>query len=42
MPDLLLKIMEKVSVIKGMAAIELENRLWQNWRDYMGEIGTLP
>ncbi len=37
MPDLLLKIVEKVSEAKGMTAIELENELWQNWRNFMGE-----
>ncbi len=33
MPDLLLKILEKVAVIKRMSAVELEDKLWQNWRE---------
>jgi TatD DNase family protein len=37
MPDLLLKIVEKVAVIRGVTAGELENRLWRNWQDFMGE-----
>ncbi|MEA5115555.1 MAG: TatD family hydrolase [Geobacteraceae bacterium] len=37
MPDLLLKIMERVAESKGMAPAELENRLWQNWQDFAGE-----
>lgn len=41
MPDLLLTIMDKVSEARGMTADELENRLWWNWRECMGEIGTL-
>jgi len=36
MPDLLLKILEKVAVVKGLTASELENRLWQNWQDFVG------
>ncbi|MDD2337166.1 MAG: TatD family hydrolase [Geobacteraceae bacterium] len=36
MPDLLLKILEKVSEIKDMTTGELENRLWQNWQDFFG------
>jgi hypothetical protein len=31
-----LKILDKVAVIKGLAASELENRLWQNWQDFLG------
>lgn len=38
MPDLLLKILEKVSEAKGMTPVELENRLWLNWLECMGEI----
>jgi len=37
MPELLLKILEKVSEIKGMTTSELENRLWQNWQDFSGK-----
>jgi TatD DNase family protein len=37
MPDLLLKILEKVAVIKGMTTSELESRLWRNWQDFFGE-----
>jgi len=37
MPDLLLKILEKVAVIKGMTTSELENRLWQNWQNFSGK-----
>jgi TatD DNase family protein len=37
MPDLLLKILEKVALIKGMTSSELENRLWRNWQDFFGE-----
>lgn len=36
MPELLLKILEKVSEIKDMTTGELENRLWQNWQDFLG------
>jgi TatD DNase family protein len=36
MPDLLLKILEKVSGVKGMTTSEIENRLWQNWQDFFG------
>jgi TatD DNase family protein len=36
MPDLILKILEKVSGIKGMTSNELENRLWRNWQDFIG------
>ena len=43
MPDLLLKIVEKVSAAKGLTAIELENELWRNWQDFMGGIrGATP
>ncbi len=34
MPELLLKILSKVSEIKGLSRSELENRLWQNWQDF--------
>jgi len=37
MPDLLLKILEKVAVIKGITTSELENRLWQNWQNFSGK-----
>ncbi|MGA7828511.1 MAG: TatD family hydrolase, partial [Geobacteraceae bacterium] len=37
MPDLLLKILEKVAVIRGMSTSELEDRLWQNWQDFFGK-----
>jgi len=37
MPDLLLKILEKVALIKGMTTSELEKRLWRNWQDFSGE-----
>jgi len=37
MPDLLLKILEKVAVIRGMTTSELEHRLWQNWQDFFGK-----
>lgn len=37
MPDLLLKILEKVALIKGMTTSELENRLWRNWLDFFGK-----
>ncbi len=36
MPDLLLKILEKLAAIKRMTAAELEDRLWRNWRDFCG------
>jgi TatD DNase family protein len=41
MPDLLLKILEKVALIKGMTTSELENRLWRNWQDFFGEQGDV-
>ncbi len=34
MPDLLLKILEKLAEIKRMPVIELEERLWQNWQKF--------
>ena len=34
MPDLLLKILEKVAAIKQIPVIELEERLWQNWQAF--------
>jgi TatD DNase family protein len=40
MPDLLLKILEKVSDLKGMTPVELEDRLWRNWRECMGGIAA--
>lgn len=36
LPDLLLKILEKLAGIRGIPADELENRLWQNWQDFLG------
>jgi TatD DNase family protein len=36
MPDLLLKIMAKTAGIRGMTASELEERLWENWQDFVG------
>jgi TatD DNase family protein len=36
MPDLLLKIVEKVSEARGMTALELESKLWDNWLDFTG------
>lgn len=34
MPDLLLKILAELAGIRGMTAAELEQRLWQNWREF--------
>jgi TatD DNase family protein len=39
MPDLLLKILDKVAGIKRITAVELEDKLWRNWRGFMGETG---
>jgi TatD DNase family protein len=33
MPDLLLTILNKVAVIKGMSVTELEGALWKNWQE---------
>ncbi|MGE4542937.1 MAG: TatD family hydrolase [Pedobacter sp.] len=34
MPDLLLKIMQKLAEIKQMSVAELEGKLWQNWQEF--------
>ncbi len=39
MPDLLLKILERVAGIRKMTVIELENRLWENWERFMAPPG---
>jgi TatD DNase family protein len=36
MPDLLLQIAEKVARIRGMPTDVLEEKLWQNWKEYCG------
>lgn len=36
MPDLILKILEKLAVLKGMTTSELESRLWRNWQAFLG------
>jgi TatD DNase family protein len=36
MPDLLLKILERVAAARGMTSVELEAGLWRNWQDFMG------
>ncbi len=38
MPDLVFKILEKVSAAKGTSAEDLEKRLWRNWLDCMKDV----